>query len=54
MVGIADEYSGELPLAFVVPSHKAAERMKRDAAEGDKIKTSIVKVSADAHNRKYS
>ena len=42
VVGIPDEYSGELPLAFVALSADAAKR----AASGDieKIKASIVKV----------
>lgn len=42
MVGVPDEYSGELPFAFVAPSADAAKR----AASGDteKIKASIIKV----------
>ena len=42
VVGIPDEYSGELPLAFVALSAEAAKR----AASGDaeKIKASIIKV----------
>lgn len=42
VVGIPDEYSGELPLAFVALSADAAKR----AASGDaeKIKASIIKV----------
>ncbi len=44
VVGIPDEYSGEVPLAFVVPSHDAQARLERDPTEADKIKASIVKV----------
>lgn len=45
VVGLADDYSGELPLAFVTPSADAAERMKKDPAEAERIRTSITKVS---------
>lgn len=45
VVGLPDDYSGELPLAFVTPSTAAAERMKMDPAEADRIRTSITKVS---------
>jgi acyl-CoA synthetase (AMP-forming)/AMP-acid ligase II len=42
VVGVPDEYSGELPFAFVALSANAARR----AASGDaeKIKASIIKV----------
>lgn len=45
VVGLTDDYSGELPLAFVTPSAAAAERMKEDPAEADRIRTAITKVS---------
>ena len=46
VVGIPDEYSGELPLGYVVLSADAAKR----AASGDaeKIKASIIKVWVEA------
>ena len=44
VVGVPDEYSGEVPLAFVVPSHDAQERIKADPKEADKIKLAILKV----------
>ena len=46
VVGIPDEYNGELPLAFVALSAEAAKR----AAFGDaeKIKAGIIKVWLDA------
>ncbi|KAI0706143.1 phenylacetyl-CoA ligase [Cytidiella melzeri] len=47
VVGIPDEYSGEVPLAFVVPSHDAQERIKRDSQEVTRIKDSIVKYVHD-------
>jgi len=47
VVGIPDDYSGELPLAFIVPSAPALDRMKQDPAEGHKIKASIMKHVAD-------
>lgn len=45
VVGVPDEYSGEVPLAFVVPSINARERMSKNPTESDKIKSSLVKVS---------
>ena len=44
VVGIPDEYSGEVPLAFIVPSHEAQERIKKDSSEIEKVKTAIIKV----------
>jgi len=48
VVGVPDDYSGELPLAFVMPSASALERIKKDPAEIDKTKASIMKHVADA------
>ena len=46
VVGIPDEYSGEVPLAFVVLSPDAQARLKRNpSAEGDRIKASIINVT---------
>ncbi|EKM61280.1 uncharacterized protein PHACADRAFT_247774 [Phanerochaete carnosa HHB-10118-sp] len=47
VVGVPDEYSGEVPLAFIVPSHDAQERMKKDAAEEGRIKLALMKHVAD-------
>ena len=44
VVGIPDEYSGEVPLAFVTLSQDAQTRVRRDPSEADKIKASIMKV----------
>ncbi len=44
VVGVPDEYSGEVPLAFVELSQDALARLQRDPAEVNKIKASIVKV----------
>ena len=44
VVGVPDEYSGEVPLAFVALSPDALARVKRDSSEGDKVKASLVKV----------
>ena len=44
VVGIPDEYSGELPLAFVVLRQEAAKRTKKSPGAGDEIKRSITKV----------
>ncbi|KAL6309430.1 phenylacetyl-CoA ligase [Sparassis latifolia] len=48
VIGIPDDYSGELPMAFIVPSAPAAERMKQGgAAEVAKTKAAIMKHVAD-------
>lgn len=44
VVGVPDEYSGEVPLAYVVLSADAAKRALKNEAEAVKIKTSISKV----------
>lgn len=45
VVGINDDYHGDLPLAFVVPSAAAQQRIKADPAEAQKLKTALIKVS---------
>ncbi|PSR76712.1 hypothetical protein PHLCEN_2v8309 [Hermanssonia centrifuga] len=47
VVGIPDEYSGEVPLAFIVPSPKALGRMKTDPGEVEKVKSTLTKYVAD-------
>ncbi|KAM6493631.1 hypothetical protein JOM56_009992 [Amanita muscaria] len=47
VVGKPDEYSGELPLAFVVLRAPAAERVERDPKASEAIKKSIIKHVAD-------
>lgn len=42
VVGVPDDYSGEVPFAFVVPSAEADEKIKR--GEGKLVKTQIAKV----------
>jgi 4-coumarate--CoA ligase len=44
VVGVADEYSGEVPLAFVALSNEALQRIKKDPAEAERIKVSLKKV----------
>lgn len=52
VVGVADDYSGELPLAFVVPSLAALGRMKRDPTEAGRIKAALMKVCLRFYARK--
>ncbi|KAK7694984.1 hypothetical protein QCA50_002172 [Cerrena zonata] len=47
VVGIPDDYSGEVPLAFVVPSKGAAERIKKDPKVAEKVKADLTKYVAD-------
>lgn len=50
VVGIPDDYSGEVPLAFVVPSKAAAERIKTDPKAAAKVKADIIKVALCSPN----
>jgi acyl-coenzyme A synthetase/AMP-(fatty) acid ligase len=45
VVGIPDDYSGELPLAFVVLRPTIAQRVKEDPRAADDVKASIMKVN---------
>ncbi|KAG2153046.1 uncharacterized protein EDB93DRAFT_1136219 [Suillus bovinus] len=47
VVGIQDEYSGELPLAFVVLHPEAAKRVAESPQAADEIKASIMKHVVD-------
>ena len=44
VVGVPDEFSGEVPLAFVVLSENAAKRLKGAPELASMIKAGIVKV----------
>lgn len=44
VVGIPDDYSGEVPMAFIVPSANALKRMKENPSSTPEIKGSIIKV----------
>ena len=44
VVGVPDEYSGELPLAFVVPSWGAQADIAKDAREAEGVRKAIMKV----------
>jgi 4-coumarate--CoA ligase len=44
VVGVPDDYSGEVPFAFVVLSADAAKRALRSEAEVAKIKATMSKV----------
>ncbi|KAI0803315.1 amp dependent CoA ligase [Irpex lacteus] len=48
VVGVPDDYSGELPLAFVVPSESALARIQKNPREGERLKATLVKHVADA------
>jgi acyl-coenzyme A synthetase/AMP-(fatty) acid ligase len=45
VVGIPDEYSGELPLAFIVPTQAARETIGKGASEAQGMKMEIEKVN---------
>lgn len=44
VVGVPDEYSGEVPFAFIVPEERAANRLSKNPKEAEKLKASISKV----------
>lgn len=48
VVGIPDDYSGEVPMAYVVLEPRAAERAQKIPEEAKKIKASIAKVCYQA------
>ncbi|EPQ60491.1 acetyl-CoA synthetase-like protein [Gloeophyllum trabeum ATCC 11539] len=48
VVGVPDEYSGEVPLAFVVLEPKTAEKIKGNPSAAHSIKAAIQKYVADA------
>ncbi|KAJ7161330.1 phenylacetyl-CoA ligase [Mycena crocata] len=48
VVGIADDYSGEIPLAFVVLREEVLKRVSVNSQEGDKLKVALMKHVADA------
>ncbi|KAL5519237.1 hypothetical protein ACEPAH_920 [Sanghuangporus vaninii] len=48
VVGVPDDYSGEVPFAFVVLRPFATTRAKQDPTEAEKIKHSIMKHVSDA------
>ncbi|KAH6916916.1 phenylacetyl-CoA ligase [Coprinopsis sp. MPI-PUGE-AT-0042] len=48
VVGLPDEYSGELPLAFVVPSPKVKEQIGNDAGKLEAFKKKVIKHVADS------
>ncbi|KAF9566127.1 phenylacetyl-CoA ligase [Agrocybe pediades] len=52
VVGIADEYSGEIPLAFIVPTANALERMNGDREKTEELKRKLEKHVSD-HKIQY-
>ncbi|KAF9005401.1 phenylacetyl-CoA ligase [Cyathus striatus] len=47
VVGVPDDYSGEVPMAFVVLTHEAQKRVIMDHKEAPAIKLSVMKHVAD-------
>lgn len=48
VVGVPDEFSGEVPMAFVIPSSKAKQVMKASPQGTLEVKKAICKVRFDA------
>ena len=51
VVGVPDEYSGEVPFAFITPSAEASERIKR--GEEKFVKAQIAKVRFCARGYRF-
>ncbi|KAG8962032.1 hypothetical protein FRC03_004671 [Tulasnella sp. 419] len=51
VVGIPDDYSGEVPMAFVALSQDALKRLQKDPKEAELIKASIKKHVSDSKIR---
>ncbi|KAF8586727.1 phenylacetyl-CoA ligase [Ramaria rubella] len=48
VIGIPDDFSGEVPMAFITLNADALLRVAKDPAEGERIKKAIIKHVADA------
>jgi 4-coumarate--CoA ligase len=44
VVSVPDEYSGEIPLAYVVLNAKSLELINKDRNEGARLKAALIKV----------
>lgn len=47
VVPVSDEYSGEVPMAFVVLHAHVAKRVAENPGEAEKIKAAIIQVCTD-------
>jgi len=52
VVGVPDEYSGEIPFAFITPSDEARERIKRGEEKLVKAQIAKVRICAELSERK--
>ena len=50
VVGIGDDYSGEVPLAFVMLEGNAARKVQSSSKAAEEVKQSIMKVSETYFN----
>ncbi|KAF8586732.1 phenylacetyl-CoA ligase [Ramaria rubella] len=48
VIGVPDDFSGEVPMAFIALNADALLRLAKDPAEGERIKKAIIKHVADA------
>lgn len=44
VIGLPDDFSGEVPMAFIVLSVDAAQRVAADPTEAERIKAEVIKV----------
>ena len=51
VVPVPDEYSGELPRAYIVPHASIAEKIRSDPEEAERIKAELVQHVSDAKTR---
>jgi 4-coumarate--CoA ligase len=48
LLRVPDEYSGELPMAFIALTEDAVQRVKQDPSASSGIKTAVAKFVADS------
>ncbi|KAF7980913.1 hypothetical protein HWV62_36113 [Athelia sp. TMB] len=51
VVPVPDEYSGELPRAYIVPNASIAEKIRSDPQEAERVKAELVQHVSDAKTR---
>ena len=44
VIGVPDDFSGEVPMAFIALDKDAARRVKQNPQEGEHIRAALVKV----------
>jgi acyl-coenzyme A synthetase/AMP-(fatty) acid ligase len=51
VIGIPDDFSGEVPLAFIALNADASQRVKSNPREAERIKAALIKVAHSDHHK---